>query len=284
VASITDVENALVALISGVLYPGAPPSILGYPVDIYAGWPDPATLDADMVETSPGIPTKAHVSVYPLPGERNTTRYPTTRTAGPLPDATYTLTASGQMVTVGGAAPGTYFVQNLAIFVNGTPYVYQATAAQTAAQIAAGLQALIVSGVSGTTVSGAVITLPATARIGALRIGVTAEVTREVRRQEKQVQISAWSSNPTSRAAIIDTFDPIFADTPFLTLADGSSARLTYHGSREDDFTQTQRVYRRSLIYLVEYPTTRTEVATEIVAMTTNLDDAQGDVITSTSA
>lgn len=285
-ATISDVEAALEALIYTALYPNdAPPSVVGYPILIYAGWPDSATLDTDLVETAPDTPAKAHVSIYPLPAERNTTRYSTDRKANtPLPVATYTLTPSGQTVTVSGAAPNPFAAQNVAVFVNGKPYVYAPTAGKTPAQVAAALQALIVADVAGTTVAGAVITLPATARIGALRVGITGSVSREVRRQEKQFQISVWSSSPISRAAVADTFDPILADTPFLALADGSSARLTFHGSREDDFSQKQRIYRRSLIYLVEFATTRTEAATQIVVGAQNLEDAQGGLITSTSA
>lgn len=285
-ASISDVEAALVALIDAQLYPNgdAGASAVGYPVKIYAGWPDPATLDGDLVETSRGSgkPLAAHVSIYPLPHERNVTRYPQTAQDGALPAATYTLTASGQVITVGGAAPATYFAQNLAVFVNGKPYVTGVTPGQAPAQIAAALGALIVADVPGTTVTGALITLPAGARIGALRVGVSATSTRNVRQQEKQFQISVWTSNPASRSAIADLIDPVLADTPWLSFPDGSAGRLIYRLTREDDFVQQQRTYRRSLIYTVEYATLRTTTAAQIVAGEVDTTDGAGNPLNTT--
>jgi hypothetical protein len=266
-ATVSQVEDALATLITAALYPnGAPPSVLAYPVKIYPGWPDPATLDTDMVETAPGVPTAAHVSIYPLPAGRNTTRFPAERVETPAPAKTYTLTAVGQVITVGGAAPNPYVVQNLAAFVGGKPYVVGAAAGNTPTALATALAALIAADVAGVTRVGPAITIPAGVQIGALRVGSTGSTSKEVRRQEKQYQISAWSSNPASRAAVSDAYDAKLSDTPRLTLADGSVARLTYHGQRDDDFAQKQRIYRRSLIFTVEYATTLIEAAPEMVA------------------
>lgn len=279
-ASVSDVEDALAELIAAQLYPTDPnASVLGYPVKIYPGWPDAETVDADMVETDPGEPTSAHVSIYPLPGERNLTRFPAERRDGAIQTPTYGIALAGQVVTITGAPPGTYFAHNFAVVVDGYPYIFQALAGHTAADVAAGLYALVSDDFPSATVVGAVITLPDTARMGPPRLGTVGTATREVRRQEKQFQIAVWSSNPASRAAIGDAFDPVLADTPFLTLADGSMARLTYKGSREDDFTQKQRIYRRSYIWAVEYATTRAETATQIIAPSTHLLDAANAVI-----
>lgn len=265
-ASISDVEAALVGLINGVIYPtGSPPSALGYPVKIYAGWPDPGTLETDMTETA-GKPGAAHVSVYPLPSERNTTRYPSERVEKAAPVTTYTLTAQDQTITVGGAAPSTYVAQNLAAFVNGRPFVVQAQAGDAPAALAAALQAAIDASFPGSTLSGSTITLPPTARLGAVQVGSVGSTTREVGRQQKQFQISVWSSNPASRAQVADAFLPVLVDNYRLTLADGTFALLLYQGSREDDFTQKQRIYRRSLIFTVEFAITITEAAPQMVA------------------
>jgi hypothetical protein len=275
-ASVSDVENGLVALIGGVIYPtGQPPSVLGYPVKIYPGWPNSQDLDNDVVEVN-GVPNAAHVSIYPLPNTRNTTRYHAHEQESPAPATTYTLTAAGAVITVGGAAPVTYVAQNLAAFLNGKPYVVQATAGQTAAQVAAALYAAVLADFPSATISGAAITVPATTRIGALRVGSTGSWFREVRRQERRFQISTWASSPASRAAVSDLFDPLLADTQRFTLPDGSVARLRYEAEREDDFVQKQRIYRRSLIYCVEYPTTLSGSAAQIVAQETDLSAADG--------
>jgi hypothetical protein len=276
-ATVSDVEAALQEIIFAALYPnGAPPSVLTYPVKIYPGWPDPQQLDADMVESAPGVPTAAHVAIYPLPAERNTTRYPKERVEDPIPAVTYTLTAAGQVITVGGAAPNPYVPQNFAAFVNGKPYVVQATAGQTPAQVAAALRAAIAADVAGTSIAGAQVTLPAGPRIGALRVGTTGSTTREVRRQEKQFQITTFAPSPVARAAVSDRYDPALADVVHLALADGSLAYMTYHGSREDDFAQKQRIYRRLHVFTVEYATTITEAAAQIVAGEVDIAAADG--------
>jgi hypothetical protein len=126
-AELADVQAALVSLIYTSLYPNAaPPSVLNQAVKIYAGWPDPGTLTSDLAPTGShvppnGPPTALHVSIFPLPGEKNTTRYPASWTDGPLSSATYTITRAGATITVGGT--GAAYVQNLAVFVNGKPYL-----------------------------------------------------------------------------------------------------------------------------------------------------------------
>ena len=265
-ASISDVETALQCVITAALYPNsAPPSAANHPVKIYPGWPNPQDLDFDMVETS-GLPVASHVSTYPLPAGRNTTRHEARWTEDALPAATYGLSVSGAIVTVTGGPPATYSPTNFAIWVNGEAYVYQATSGQTAAQVAAALAALVQVDVPSVTVSGADITIPPSARLGDVAVGVTGSASRQVRREERQFQIAVWTSNPTLRDQIASLFDPILSDTPRLALPDGSTAQLTYQATREDDFVQKQRIYRRSLLYVAEYPTLRTMTAPQIVA------------------
>lgn len=267
-ASVSDVQDALADIIVAALYPNSPASsVVGHPVKVYAGWPDSETLDADMVETN-GKPVASHVSIYPLPAERNTTRYPVQRVEHAAPPVTYSLATSGQTVTVGGAPPNPYVPQNLGVFLNGIAYIAQATPGQTAPDVAALLLAQIQADYPAATLAGATITVPDNARITSVQTGSTGSTTREVRRQERQFQISVWSSNPSLRALIADAFDPIMADTPRVALADDTFAWLSYRGSREDDFTQKQRIYRRSLIWCVEYGTTRAETAAQMIAGT----------------
>jgi hypothetical protein len=279
-ADVSDVSNALVALINTAVYPtGSPPSVLGLHVKIYAGWPDPDTLNADLKSDAITPPAALHVSVYPRDEERNTTRFPTDWAQASLSPTTYTLSQLGQTVTVGGAAPSPYVPQNLFVFVNGRPYGVQATAGQTAAQIAGVLQALIVADVAGTTVAGAVITLPAGVRIGALRVGSTGVAIKLVRQQEKLFQISCWADTPANRAALAQAFDPLLADTSRLTMADGTGGLLTYKSCAENDTDQKLGIYRRDLLYTVEYSTIRTEVETQIGVLTENVTDGYGDPI-----
>lgn len=281
-SDLTDVANALCGLIVGIVYPngvGAAPAV-NAPVKVYPGWPDPNTLAADLSTVgNPGQPNALHISVFSTSSERNTTRYQTTERLTNLNAATYTLTQAGQAVTVGGAAPSNFFVQNLAIFVGGTPYAVGTSAGQTPAQIAAALQAKIVVDVPGTTVSGAVITLPAGARIGALRVGSSGTVAKEVRRTEKVFQISLWADSPANRSALAGLIDPVLSDTPFFAMPDGFAARLRYRSTIDNDNDQKQGMYRRDLFYSVEYATTRSSPAYELIVAETNVGVNDGPVV-----
>lgn len=283
-ATTSDVENALGSAIAAALYPNGigSPSAVGSAVRIVAGWPDPATLDKDMVETG-GVPTAAQVSIYPLPAERVTTRYRDEWRQNPLPAATYGMSVSGQAITITGAAPAPHAPQNLAVIVNGAPYNVQTTAGQTAAQVAQALRNVIAVDFAGATVSGAVITLPTGARALRPAVGVLGTAYRPLRTVEKQFQVSVYHSNPAGRALVADMVDTALAATFWLTYADGTSGQLKYHGSREDDFVQKQRIYRRLLIYTAEFTVIQTQQAAQIVVQTTNLRDADGALIKSVS-
>ena len=275
----TDVANTLVSLIDGLIYPNgdANPSVITTPVKIYAGWPDNQTLLTDL--TASTGPLALHITVFPSPTERNVTRYQPTRRVVNVNTATYTLIASGQTVTVAGAAPSPYAPQNLAVFANNKPYIVTAGAGQTPAELAAALQALLVAGVPGTTVSGDIITFPAGARIGALRVGATAQVGRETRRTEKLFQIIVWADAPGNRSALAQAIDPVFANTPFILLPDGFAGRLHYRSTMDVDADQKQGIYRRDLNYTVEFATTITETDAQLVAVQNNLDDVNGNLI-----
>ena len=60
-ADLSDVSNALVTLVTGVVYPNGTgqPSITGNPVLVYSGWPNMTQLKTDLQAG------KAHVSIFP---------------------------------------------------------------------------------------------------------------------------------------------------------------------------------------------------------------------------
>ena len=269
-ADLSDVMTALGTFIGGVLYPSgatgeANSPACGVPVMIVAGWPSPQSLDTAMQAG------KAVVSIYPTASERNTTRFPTDDEELSTQPGTFTISSVGQVITVGGAQPSPYYFQNLVAFVNGQPYRVQSQPSDTPASLAAALQALIAADISGSTVSGVSITLPATARIGALRIGTTGTLISEIGRQERAFQITAWASSPAMRDAVSPIVDVALRQTKFLTLADQTLGRLVYKSSPFSDFDQKQGIFRRDLIYTVEYGTTITTTGDQIVISETQL-------------
>lgn len=271
-ADLSDVSAALRALVSTALYPplqypSGPQgnSIAGIDVLVQSGWPDPKSLGENVAAG------KAQVTVYPQPTERNTTRYPQTwDQTGPLQTATFTLTQTGQIVTVGGLQPSpTFYGQNFAVFVNAKAYLYRSLTEDTLATIATALAALIAVDVVGTTATGPAISIPSPARIGALRVGTQAPVAMEVKRQERLFSLIIWAPTTASRDAIAKPIDVIIPQTKFLTLDDGSKARLIYKGSPYSDFDQKQGIYRRDFIVSVEYATLATDTAADAIAIET---------------
>lgn len=272
-ADLSDVETALVSIVAGILYPSgtSQASAVGIPCKVYAGWPSADSLDQDLAA---GI---ANITVFPRPEERNTTRFPTDWQDLSINPATFTLTGAGQTITVGGAQPSPFYSQNVVIFVNELPFIYPTISTDTPSTIAAALQALIAASVAGVTVSGAVITLPGSARMGALRVGTTGTQIKEVRRQERRFQITVWADTPAHRDAVAKPIDATLADTARFTLSDQSVARLKYVSSPVIDALQKAKLYRRDFFYSVEFPTTLTQAGTQITVEKTDISPKATD-------
>ncbi len=253
----SDVENALVQLAAAALYPNgaAAPAIIAATIRLYRGWPNAAALDADLAAG------RVNVTVFPVPGAtRNTTRY----APDWLPDPvipTLTVTAAGTTATFAGTAdPG----QLAGLLVDGTSYVHRTSLGDTPALVAATLAAAL-SPTRIVTVAGASLTIPSASSLVA-RIAADATSAQELRRQRQEFRITAWCPTPDLRDAACEAVDIAFAATPFLTLADGNTpslqrARLRYASTTTFDTRQDAALYRRDLLYTVEYPTT--QVATE---------------------
>lgn len=264
-ADVVDVMSALVAAMAQVIYPNGTgqPSVTGLATIVYPGWPQSSQLDKDLAAFNTGG-GRVHVTVYPTGTEKNVTKYSNDWMPLSQPALTVTLTVAGQTVTVGGTVSTP---QNVALLVNGLAYTYAVQANDTLTSIATAL-AVQVPGASNT---GPVITLPATARIQAARVGGAGTLSREVRRQQRAVQLTIWADTPAHREATAQAIDVALAATEFVTLADQSAARIIYQSSRLDDGTQKANLYRRDLIYMVEYATTQTSSATSITVAQENL-------------
>lgn len=246
----SDVEEAFVSAVAAALYPGGPrlPSVVGAPpavCRIYRGWPAPAALSSDLVS---GI---VNVTVFPNGPPRNTTRYParwtvTTHNPPSLAAivrhniATFTGTpAAGQMVGVA---------------VNGQTFVYVAQAGDTAALIAAALAAQITAAGFFVQYPNAILAVPGAVSFLA-RVEQEQSAFRETRRQSQTFRITCWCPDPRSRDQTATAIDSALADTTFLTLADGTSARITLEGGSTTDQSENAGLYRRDLLYAADYAT-----------------------------
>jgi hypothetical protein len=82
----------------------------------------------------------------------------------------------------------------------------------------------------------------------------------EVRRQTQGFRVICWCPSPSLRDTAAVAIDTMLATVRFITMPDGTAARLTFSGSTVLDQSQDAILYRRDLVYTVEYATTITAV------------------------
>lgn len=276
-ADIRDVQDALCDIIEAKLYPNGIGEAGAFSPDVkfYPGWPDPTQLEADLYA---GDEPVLHVSVWPLPMERDTTRYEAGWMELPRDAETYAASIVGQTITISGAAPDPYFAQNVAVGIDATPPARVVTAAEdaTAAQIAAALAAEIALSAPGTAALGAVITVPAPYRISFARVGGSGSAQRELARSDKGFQVTIWANTDAHRVALARELEPALAAEVRIPLADGSVAFLRRLSSTDTDDGTRLGAFRRDLVYSIEYAVTETVAAAEIVAVEVELQDPEG--------
>ncbi|QBJ80516.1 hypothetical protein [Aquitalea sp. USM4] len=263
-ADISDVQSQLVAEIAAIVYPNgtSQPSIAAIPVKVYPGWPVANVLDADLAAG------KVHISVYPLPTERKTTRH-VGRSWIPITNPVHSvaMTVSGNTVTLS----GTPAAQNLLLQVNGTDYIYTMQPGNSLTAAATALASLI----PGASSAGAVIAIAGAYSIVA-RVGGFGAAIKETKRQEKEVQITIWSSSPSARAAIAGPIDSALSDSTTILFSDGSVGIIRYARTFQSDQSEKSGLYRRDLVYCIDYATTQTMQATEVIAPVVNIASATG--------
>ena len=254
-----DVESALVALAAAALYPlgTAQPSVADAPCRVFRGWPTPAKLDADLAAGN------VQVSVFAGGTERRQTRYLTQESELPHAAPTFTLAVAETEDEVTITATGTPSPANAAAKVNGIAYALPVTADMSLSDIALGLADLIAAD-TGATPTGPVIALPPGTR-ASVRVGGFGGVVRELRRQKKGFTISCWCPNPATRDTVAEAIDLAIARAARLTLPDGTAGHLWYERTWSSDAGEKEGLYRRDLMVSVEYGTTETEAAAEVV-------------------
>jgi hypothetical protein len=244
----SDVETALADLAVGVLYPGglAAPSLLGMACLVYRGWPDGQALERDLAA---GM---VHVSVFPASGEqRNTTRW--AEEFSPLATVAPSLSigVAGNVATIGGRAdPG----QLVGLLVDNMAVVHRTRAGDTPAMVAAVLAADIRTR-RVAVLDGAHVTVPGAGRmIG--RVVADQAVLGETRRQRAGFRLSCWCADPVTRDAVAGAIDAAMSLRNFIGLADGMQGRLRHVSTSVFDEGRKAGIFRRDLVYDVEYATT----------------------------
>lgn len=280
-ADLPDVEDALIALTATGLYPGgtAQPCSAkladGTPIPcaIERGWPVQEQLQKDL---KAGI---CVVSVYSLPGERNTSRYSAEwiDLGAVTPTIAAAINAAQTQITFSGAIS---VPVNVGAIVNGKAYAYAVQANDTLSTIASALAALINIDTAATS-NGAVVTI-AGGRSIEVHVGGVGTAIRELGRQERQFQITIWAPDQPRRDALAKFLDGFLRgagqESPrhFLQLSDGLKARLRYVRTLPTDQGQLAALFRRDLVYSVDYATTEAIDAPAIVIFQANVAPADG--------
>ena len=266
-ADLSDVLNQIVGMSATAVYPNgtANPSVANAGIKIYAGWPVPNVLETDLAAG------KAHISVYPLATERKTSRHigrpwqtaqdPVTTITGVVSSTTATL--SGTVTTP----------QNICLNVNKKAYIHAVQATDTLTSIATALTALIQADHPLASSNVATVTIPDAFSIS-FSAGGVAKVVRELKRQEKQFQITVWAPTPTIRDQISSAVDSALAAINDLTFADGSHGIMLYARTFQTDQMEKSMLYRRDIVYTVDYATTQTSQAAQVIAPILNIQSS----------
>jgi len=232
--------------VTSILYPDGPSqsSIIGALCRVYRGWPNSATLNADL---SAGVVNVTVVTDND--SGRTTTRYlPEWQTI--LTQPGITASASDQTITVAGT-PAVGDV--IGALVDGAAYAYRIQTGDTKYLVAANLSQLIQSNRLATA-EGFAVFVPGAASIEVRTVCDNATAF-ESRRQEKDLRIICWCPTPPVRDSIVTAIDGAIDETSFLVLPDDTKARVVYRNTSSYDQAQNALLYRRDLIYMIEYPT-----------------------------
>ena len=245
-ADLSDVEVALASSVTQTLYPNGTSGLSAVGVDcrIYRGWPLPAALNNDLKN---GI---VNVTVFPGtdPG-RLTTRYVDgQQRAEEAPGLSFLL--SGNTVTFGGSAG---VGQIAGLLADKQTYVYRTQVGDTPALVAANLATLARADYI-VTLSGTSITIPTAGNLKA-RVIADSMWREEVRRQSRLFHITCWCPSAQTRDKIATTIDQAFAGMTFISLPDATFGRISYEGTTVTDRAEDVLLYRRDLMFLVEYAT-----------------------------
>ena len=245
----SDVEVALAGAVGATLYPGgltAPCAVPGAVVRIYRGWPVSSALDADLAAG------RTNVSISASQGSSvNTTRWLDETYMSPLTAPTLLVNANGGSATFSGnAAAG----QVAAVIAGPASAAYRTVAGDTPATVAAALAALLAPQMTAS-VDDATLSVTGVPVLIA-RTEADQPTVRVTRRQQQTFKVVCWCPDPATRDAVGSTIDAALSAIDFLGLADGTSGRLLAVSSTVSDRWEDATLYRRELVYSVDFATT----------------------------
>lgn len=262
-ADLSDVTALLASLCAEACYPalnGAPAgtvasgnanSVTGACVSIREGWPIFKELIAEIEAGT------TRVSIYPVPGATAQVYQILDKPYVQVPAAhNVTAAIADDAVTLTGAPSASEYVS---LVVDGRR-AYSRIAADdppTLQSIVDQLAADVGQDFPGVSASGGTIAIPGATLIEA-RIGAPAVLAQVTHRQRHSVMVTVWASTPDKRARVSEAIDVLLKSRLKAALPDTSECVFRYEKTNVTDEFEGVSIFRRDLIYGVEYATIET--------------------------
>ncbi len=248
-----DVESALAAIVANALYPNGTgvASVIGVECRVYRGFPTAQALDSDLSAGVVNISISASGDAL-----KNVTRYPRQWQVIKPVVQQLSVAVNRQSATFSGSCA---LGQLAGVMVNDTPFPYAVQASDSPATVASNLAALIRAGGWIVNYAASTVGVPNAERFTA-RVVTGVGAMQEIRRQVQGFKISVWCPDPAVRDVAVPVIDLALAELNFMPLADGSFGRIRFVGETTEDSNADAYLYRRNMVYSVEYPTTLTQL------------------------
>lgn len=250
-ASLLDIQNAMVQTITIAVYPNgtASPSIINKDVFIYPGDPIKSQLDSDL------LAGKAHIAVFPDKAmTRNVTKYRDQFADAQIDDATIFLNILNNTVTVNGTVT---VGQVSMIILNGVGFAYSAQQGDTLNTIAAALANMM----PGASVLNNVITISDVKTLQA-RVSVLGSMRRILNTYESifraRIIASSYPDRETLGNAIVLAFAKL-NPRYYLAMPDGISVFISLNTTQEINSFELDLAFNRDYLFLVRYNTVDVE-------------------------
>jgi hypothetical protein len=247
-ADISDVTALFVQIASAACYTAGTgqPSVAGVDVYVSEGFPLPGQLDPDIKAG------KAAVTIYcAVGGPQNVDQYLPRQEviAAPVLGLTLTVDDDTESLTLAGTPAAGEFVT---VLLNRK--VSFASAQTTVGAILTDLAAQAASAFPQVAVVGSTINFPGAYALTA-RSGATGLVGEILHREKSLVTVTVWTATPLARSIIASALDIAFKKSIRVTFPDTSQGFVRYSTTRISDERENMSIYRRDLVYEVEYST-----------------------------
>ena len=251
-ADLSDVENAIVSAVTQALYPNGVTnaSVVGATCRVYRGWPSPAGLNTDLAG---GV---VNATIFPATSPGSVSDLYFEGSVGEIPPIGLVATVSNQTVAFSGPISSNLMV---GVIVDGRPFSYSTSIHDTPESIAANLAAQIGSYHIASAIGSSLVVQNASKLVA--RVVSNGTVTRGLRRQSREIRTICWCPTSFLRDSVSKYIDIALAAGPFLGLADGTSAHVSYVSTQVYDQSQNALLYRRDLSYGYEYATVQSLTA-----------------------